>query len=1357
MNRWKKTILVSYLIIFLLAAGAAIAAGSVDREETDAICTEDLLLGGSGAFVGKPVSLFTGAETYSRTDLTIGSVYPIRIERQYNSKSMYDSQLGYGWALNHDRRIYTYPDESVTLRKECGRKRRFTPEGDGYRTPPSASGKLVKNTDESFTYTEKDGSRENYDPQGRLSSLIDTRGNSLVFTYEPAGKFGLMGLLLTNISTSPLTVSYDYRLSKIEEKDNTGTLTGKWVSFQYDDFSTGRLIGISDSANRTISYGHDGFGNLTTVTGAGVNAIYTYDDPGNIHRMSTIDEGQGLYTNYYDSKGQIYRQTHGTGVIDIEYLEDMKKTRATTTVKDSSGTVLNTQVRTVEFDDNGQIVKETDTFGTVKIYARNNLRIQREEYWENTGTPETPNLVLKAATDYTYDSYGNVKTKTEASDGDPNSTDWDAIMRTTSYTYYYEVNPLAPETTFHKLYQETVKSVVNSGSDRVLTYTHDDASGNLETILETGLLGNGSPYSYATTYNYHPDGKLQSINGPRTDVDDITTYYYAPTTGYLNGIERPLVGITTYADHDLLGNPQTITDPNNNSTVYTYDDLSRVRTTRAPGDTADTQYVYMTSGCSSCGGGNNIDYIILPEGNRIDYDYDSMGKLSKISDNAGNSINYAYDSEGNKLREEIRDTGGILRKSLDYQYDALNRLAQVRNPDNTYTEYGYDYAGNRETVVAPNGSASGNPSAYTTTYLYDALSRVTDVIQPGNVTTKYGYNSNSNLTSVRDANTNTTTYKYDDKGRVYQVISPDTGTTTYTYDPAGNMTSKVDASPVTITYQYDALNRLTTIDFQTDVDIVYSYDTCVNGKGRLCSMTDASGSTSYEYYAKGQMKTETKVIDGVTYTTQYTYDMNGNIKTMTYPSGRVVTYIYTNDRVVSVLNNAAYLATSIGYKAFGGMTSITYGNGIAGSIDYDNQYRITSIAAGTVLSLNYSLYDANGNIKTIQNGLESTKSRSFTYDGLDRLDTAISSGIWGGTLDWDYDGVGNRVKEIGGSLTTNYNYFTGTNKLQSLTGALGKTFTFDSNGNTDTEDGGRDFVYDQNQRLIRVNDGSATKGEYTYNGNGQRVKKVASGATTIFHYSQSGQIIAESEISGNISAEYVYLNGQPLAKIEGGNSYYYHNDHLATPQKMTDASGVVVWSADYKPFGEATVTVSTITNNLRFPGQYFDTETGNHYNYFRDYNPVIGRYIEADPLGIEEGVNHLYLYVQNNPAKFMDPYGNAISVFTRSLDWKKKSGSYLHCVLIVEDKCNGTKQTWDFQNVDQVYTPALAPGNPIKNSKTTVVYGKNDKDELVGFLANEMAHAHYDITSYNCCHWVEEVLNKAGISIWKNPNPWPFN
>ena len=382
------------------------------------------------------------------------------------------------------------------------------------------------------------------------------------------------------------------------------------------------------------------------------------------------------------------------------------------------------------------------------------------------------------------------------------------------------------------------------------------------------------------------------------------------------------------------------------------------------------------------------------------------------------------------------------------------------------------------------------------------------------------------------------------------------------------------------------------------------------------------------------------------------------MKTMTYPFGKVITYNYTNDRAVSVLNGAANLAANITYKPFGGISGITYGNGLSGTIGYDTQYRVTGITAGAVMGLSYPTYDNNGNIQAIQDQLDPTKNKSFTYDALDRLSTGTASGIWG-SLGWTYDGVGNRQTENGNT----YTYAPNTNKL---TSANGMSFGYDNNGNTTTQSA-RIYTYNQNQRLIQVADGAMTA-NYTYNGNGQRVKKNVSGTVTIFHYSLNGQIVAESNSAGTITAEYVYLNGQPLAKMEGANTYYYHNDHLGTPQKMTDASGSVVWAADYKPFGEATITISTITNNRRFPGQYFDQETGLNYNYFRDYNPVIGRYIETDPLSLgtiqlsqpqrfkmsarlkratrmteiyleEPRRQHLYVYVGNRPIEVTDPQG----------------------------------------------------------------------------------------------------------------------
>lgn len=102
--------------------------------------------------------------------------------------------------------------------------------------------------------------------------------------------------------------------------------------------------------------------------------------------------------------------------------------------------------------------------------------------------------------------------------------------------------------------------------------------------------------------------------------------------------------------------------------------------------------------------------------------------------------------------------------------------------------------------------------------------------------------------------------------------------------------------------------------------------------------------------------------------------------------------------------------------------------------------------------------------------------------------------------------------------------------------------------------------------------------------------------------------------------------------------YFIHADHLGTPRVVSDQVGTVVWKADYDAFGKATLTTNVYALNLRFPGQYFDAETNLHYNYFRDYDPSVGRYLQSDPIGLEGGLN-AYAYVGNNPIRFMDPLG----------------------------------------------------------------------------------------------------------------------
>ena len=174
-----------------------------------------------------------------------------------------------------------------------------------------------------------------------------------------------------------------------------------------------------------------------------------------------------------------------------------------------------------------------------------------------------------------------------------------------------------------------------------------------------------------------------------------------------------------------------------------------------------------------------------------------------------------------------------------------------------------------------------------------------------------------------------------------------------------------------------------------------------------------------------------------------------------------------------------------------------------------------------------------------------------------------------------------------------------------------------------------------------MEEGASILGEYTYNVLGQRVSKSAGGTTTLYLYDFEGNLLAETSGAGTITTEYLYRGRNRLAMVDSstGAVSFFHTDQFGTPQLMTNEANTQIWQANHKPFGEADVNAaSTVVNNFRFQGQYYDAETGYHYNYHRYYDPKTGRYLTPDPIGLAGWINP-YVYSAGDPVNFSDPFG----------------------------------------------------------------------------------------------------------------------
>ncbi|MEW5756171.1 MAG: RHS repeat-associated core domain-containing protein, partial [Pseudomonadota bacterium] len=827
-----------------------------------------------------------------------------------------------------------------------------------------------------------------------------------------------------------------------------------------------------------------------------------------------------------------------------------------------------------------------------------------------------------------YDSKGNYGYKIEAFGT--------AQQRRFDYTY---------DPRFHSKIATITEASVYGAGQKITTYTYDDY-GNRTSETIDGYRPDGTPVSRTTAYQYNgPLHQLSQIDGPRTDVVDVTTFDYHPFTAYDpafptpydpdNGRLRRVTGPAGVLRDNILytatGKIASEMRPNGLKLSYRYypgnDRLeSLTQTDTLTGDASTTRWTYLATG--------EVESVTrgvgTPEAATVTLRYDDARRLTRIEDGEGNYIEYTLDTEGNQEAVKTYDPFGRLVTSLTQTFDAYNRLdtrIDTIEGMNVTTDYKFQPDGTLDTLT--------NGKGIVTDYTYDALQRLTHVTQnyngtdtaTANAQSRYDYDAQDHLTRVTDPNGNATTYLYDDLGNLLEQRSPDTGTTTYVYDAAGNRTALTDARNVTVYYHYDALNRLTRIDYPgTAEDVVYTYDTatgCANGHGRLCQVVDASGTTAYSFDAFGNTVATTRTELGKTYTTYYFYDALQRLFRIIYPDSRVVTYTrdtrgLITDVSATVNGTTTPIATARVFQADGQLVSQSFGNGLIETRNYDLQGRLADQALGSLDSRLLD-YDANANLTRVQG---TAQSGDYLYDPLDRLRQDKITTTTTSTTAFTYDKNGNRTK-LGSTV---YGYTTGTNQLV----AVGSTaLTLDVAGNTRTK-GTWGYYYNQAGQLDQAYNGTTLRATYTYNHLGQRTRKVAGTTTTVYHYDLAGNLILETSGTATTKVAYVWADAQPLAHIVRSGTTdrlsYLHTDHLNTPRLATDTTQRVIWRWNGRAFGNTTAqnnpdgdTITT-TINLRFPGQYYDSETGLNYNYYRYYDPNTGRYTTADPVSVSEHV-----------------------------------------------------------------------------------------------------------------------------------------
>ncbi|MFP8966456.1 RHS repeat-associated core domain-containing protein [Pokkaliibacter sp. CJK22405] len=757
-----------------------------------------------------------------------------------------------------------------------------------------------------------------------------------------------------------------------------------------------------------------------------------------------------------------------------------------------------------------------------------------------------------------------------------------------------------------------VTAIYSDGSELVYQHDHNaklvkqvdpDGATHLKDYNDNGdIVREVDPMGAETRYHYDTNGALEAIEAPDGST---TTYEYS--RGQLRRVDR---GDKTWIyKRNAQGDIVEKTDPQGGISYYQYTDHGQLSLIQYP-DGAQHLLEWNTQG--------QLIGEVLPEGSTRRYRYDAKGRQI--------------------LRQDER--GAITR----FDYDALDQLTCQTLPGGATRQYAYNAYGKVTRFV--------DEKSQTTHYEYDKpLHLVTRQINPDGSSLRFRYDDHRLfLTDIENEKGEHYRLAYHPSGLVKEEIDFAGRTTRYDYDLNGKLTEKTevaatlpgDKEPISLTtvFKRDVMGRLVEKVLPDESSIYYHYDS----EGNLTQVDDGEWPLFFEYDELGRLTAEHQNA----YTQRYGYDGIGRLDRIKLPDGNRLSYHYGAASVLTGIDLNGNPLTRHTYQA-GQEISRTQG-AVTTGYRYDEQGRLTEqelFHPGSNKALQHRRYGYNalGNLETLEDSRKGI--RHYDYDPLDRL-TAVRGVVEERFL---HDKAGNLIGQQ--DLTPGYAADQQEGFYSKISGNRievqgDRHLEYDGFGNLVSEYRGKGhklhtrYEYDGQHRLIKATLPDGTVASYRYDAFGRRISKNLNGYTTYFYW-QANRLIAETDELYHFRS-YLYEPDtyKPLVQLEGrgheAEVYYYHLDHLGTPQEITAANGNLVWSVQYKAYGNVQrKLIEKIDTPLRFQGQYFDVETGLHYNRHRYYHPGTGHFLTPDPIKLAGGLNN-YQYVPN-PVNWVDPLG----------------------------------------------------------------------------------------------------------------------